>query len=68
MIAGNLLEAAHVIVLQLSFKFGLLAQVTQVQGLDVPAMLHAKFSNFLPVLLFLKVQLVLQVVDLPLEV
>jgi hypothetical protein len=67
-IAGDLLEAAHVIVLQLGFKFGLLAQVTQVQGLDVTAMLHAKFRNFLPVLLFLKVKLVLKVVDLQLEV
>ena len=39
-----------------------------VKGLDVPAMLHAKFSNLLPVVLLLQMEGVLEVIDLSLEV
>lgn len=39
-----------------------------VKGLNIAAMLHAKLSDLLPVVLFLQMQRVLQVVNLSLEV
>jgi hypothetical protein len=64
----ELLEAFLVLLFKQSPQLGFLSQMASVKGLDVAAMLNAKFGDLLPVVLLLQMERVLQVVNLSLEV